>query len=67
LRIKDQEIRLKLHEHDDDDDDDDDDEYLSTSLNFLENIQVRFRSANNNGYFTRRPMYIYDNIFLNST
>ena len=33
----------------------------------IENIQVWLKSVKNNGYCTWRPMYIYDNILLNSS
>jgi len=33
----------------------------------VEKIQVSLKSDKNNGYFTLRPMYIYDNISLNSS
>ena len=33
---------------------------------FVEKIQVWLKSNKNNGYFTWRPMYICDNIWLNS-
>jgi len=33
----------------------------------VEKIQVSLKSDRNNGYFTSRPMYIYDNISLNSS
>ena len=33
----------------------------------VEKIQVSLKSDNNNGYFTWRPMYIYENISLNFT
>ena len=32
---------------------------------FVEKIQPSLKSDKNNGYFTRRPMYIYNNISLN--
>jgi len=31
----------------------------------VEKIQVSLKSEKNNRYFTRRPMYIYDNVALN--
>jgi hypothetical protein len=34
---------------------------------FVEKIEVSLRFDKNNGYFTRRPMYIYDNISLGSS
>ena len=34
---------------------------------FVEKIQVLLTSDENNGYFTWRPVYIYDNSSLNST
>jgi hypothetical protein len=30
-------------------------------------LKISLKSDNNNGYFTWRPMYIYDNISLNSS
>jgi hypothetical protein len=33
----------------------------------VEKIQVSLKSDKNNGYFTLRPMYIYDNVSLNSS
>jgi hypothetical protein len=33
----------------------------------VEKMQVSLKSDKNNGYFTRRPMYIYDDISLNSS
>ena len=41
--------------------------YLGTFRKYVEKIQVSLKSNKNNGYFTRGPMYIYDNISLNST
>jgi hypothetical protein len=38
--------------------------YLSIFRKFVEIIQVSLKSDKNNGYFTWRPMYIYDNISL---
>jgi hypothetical protein len=32
----------------------------------IENIQISLKSDKNNGYFTWRPMYIYDKISMNS-
>jgi hypothetical protein len=34
---------------------------------FVEKIQVSLKSDKNNGYFTWTPLYIYDNISLNSS
>jgi hypothetical protein len=36
--------------------------YLSTFRNSVDKIQVSLKSENNNLYFTRWPMHIYDNI-----
>jgi hypothetical protein len=33
----------------------------------VDKIQVSFKSGNNNEYFTRRPVYIFDHISLNSS
>ena len=33
----------------------------------IEKIQVLLKSDKNNEYFTWKPMYIYDNISLNSS
>jgi len=33
---------------------------------FVEKIQVSLTSDMNIGYFTRRPVYMYDNMWLNS-
>jgi len=41
--------------------------YLSTFRKFVEKVQDSLKSDNNNGYFTRRSMYIFDHISLNST
>jgi hypothetical protein len=41
--------------------------YLRIFRKYAEKIQVPLKSDNNNGYFTWRPMYIYDNISLNSS
>jgi hypothetical protein len=41
--------------------------YLSIFWKSVEKIQVSLKSDKNNGYFTRRPVYIYDNISLNSS
>jgi hypothetical protein len=40
---------------------------LSIFRKSVEKIQVSLKSDNNNGYFPRRPKYIYDNISLNSS
>ena len=36
--------------------------YLSIFRKFAEKIQVSLQSDKNNGYFTGRPIYIYDHI-----
>jgi hypothetical protein len=41
--------------------------YLSIFQNSVKKIQVLLKSDNNNGHCTWRPMYIYDNILLNSS
>jgi hypothetical protein len=41
--------------------------YLSNFRNSVQKIQVSLKSDKNNGYFTWIPMYIYDNISLNSS
>jgi hypothetical protein len=41
--------------------------YLNISRKSVEKIKVSLKSDKNDGYFTRRPVYIYDNIFLNSS
>jgi hypothetical protein len=41
--------------------------YLIIFRKFVETIQILLNSGKNNGYFTCRPMYIYDNISLNSS
>jgi hypothetical protein len=41
--------------------------YLSIFRKFVDKIQVSLKSDKNNGYFTWKPMYIYDNISLNSS
>ena len=33
----------------------------------VEKIQISLKSVKNNGYFTRRPTYIYGNIWLNAS
>jgi hypothetical protein len=40
--------------------------YLSIFQTYVEKIQVSLKSDKNNGYFTCRPTYIYDNISLSS-
>jgi general stress protein 26 len=40
--------------------------YLSTFPKSEQKIQVSLKSDNNNGYFRRKPMYVYGNISLNS-
>jgi len=34
---------------------------------YVEKIEVSLKSNNNNGYFTRRTMYIYGRMSLNSS
>ena len=41
--------------------------YLSIFWNSVEKVQFSLKSDMNNGYFTRRPMYVYDNILLISS
>jgi hypothetical protein len=41
--------------------------YLSIFRKSVEKIKVWLKSKKNNEYFTWRPMYIYDNISLNSS
>jgi hypothetical protein len=41
--------------------------HLSVFRKSVEKIQVSLESDKNKGYFTRRPVYIYDNISLNSS
>jgi hypothetical protein len=41
--------------------------YLNIFRKSAEKIQVSLQSDKNNGYFTWRPIYIYDNIALNSS
>jgi len=33
---------------------------------YVENVQVSLKSIKNNGYFTWRPMHVYDYIWLSS-
>jgi hypothetical protein len=40
--------------------------YLRVFRKFIKKIQLSIKSDKNNGYFTWRPMYIYDNSSLNS-
>ena len=40
--------------------------YLSIFRKSLDKIPVSLKSDKHNGYFTWRPMYIYDNILINS-
>jgi hypothetical protein len=40
--------------------------YFSIFRNSVQKIQLSLKSDKNNGYFTWRPVYIYDNISLNS-
>ena len=39
--------------------------YLSIFRKYVEKIQVFLCSDKNNGYFTRRPVGVHDNILLN--
>jgi hypothetical protein len=39
-------------------------DFLSVCLKTVEKIQVSLQSDKNNGYFTCRPMYIFDHISL---
>jgi hypothetical protein len=41
--------------------------YLSIFRKFVREVQTSSKSDKNNGYFTRRPIYIYDHISLNSS
>ena len=41
--------------------------YLSIFQRSVEKIQVWWKCDKNNGHFAWRPMYIYDNIVLNSS
>jgi len=41
--------------------------YLTIFQKSAEKIQVSLQSGNNNGYFTWRPIYIFDHISLNSS
>jgi hypothetical protein len=41
--------------------------YLSIFRKSVEKIQVLLKSDKNNGYFTWLPVYIYDNISLDSS
>jgi hypothetical protein len=41
--------------------------YLSIFQKCIEKIQVLLKSDKNNGYFTQRPIYKYDNILLISS
>jgi len=41
--------------------------YLNIFRNYVEKIQVSLKSDKNNEYFKFTPMYIYDNISLNSS
>jgi hypothetical protein len=40
--------------------------YLSIVWKYVEKIQVLLKCDKNNGHFTWRPTYIYDNTSLNS-
>jgi len=40
--------------------------YLSTFRKSVQRIQVSLKSNKNNGYFTWRPIYIFDHISLSS-
>jgi hypothetical protein len=39
----------------------------SIFLNYVKKIQVSLKSDKHNGYFTWRPVYIYDNISISSS
>jgi len=41
--------------------------YFSIFRKFVEKIQVSLKFDKNNGYFTRKTLYIYDSISLNSS
>jgi hypothetical protein len=41
--------------------------YLNIFRKSVEKFQVSLQSDKNNGYFTCRPLYIYDNISLSSS
>jgi hypothetical protein len=41
--------------------------YLTFFRKSVEKIQASLKHGKNNGDFTRRPFYVYDNIFLNSS
>jgi len=41
--------------------------HLTIFLKSVEKIQLSLNSDKNNGYFTWRPMHIYDSISLNSS
>jgi hypothetical protein len=41
--------------------------YLSIFRKSIEKIQMSLKPDKNNGYFTQKPMYIYDNISRNSS
>jgi len=41
--------------------------FESISRKYVEKFQVSLKSETNNKYFTCIPMYIYDNISLNSS
>jgi hypothetical protein len=41
--------------------------YLRIIRKSVEKIQLSLTSGKNNGHFTRKTMYIYDNILLNYT
>ena len=41
--------------------------YVGILLKSVEKIQVQLKPDKDNGYFTWTPMYIYDNISLNSS
>jgi hypothetical protein len=41
--------------------------YSSIFRKSVQKIQVSLKSCKNEGYFTLRPLYIYDNISLNSS
>jgi hypothetical protein len=41
--------------------------YLSIFRKSVREVQASLKSDKNNGYFTRRPIYIYDHISLSSS
>jgi hypothetical protein len=42
-------------------------EIMSIFEKYVKKIEVSLKSDKHNGYFTRRPMYIFDHIFLGSS